>query len=407
MRTEAIRIRKGLSIYKQPKGKGKGSPFWYARVYMAIGGKTTHVQSTRTTDVRTAKNLAEAFWLNKLLEQRGSAADPSEPAFRTAAKGRFDRVADQFFESLELDAGSDPTSQRRLKDYHANLFSLGGFAAFFGSEDVGAVTTARIRDYLRFQVEKSRKGALAASSQKRCLVTLNMMMKYAYEQRLITSVPLMPKLKTKDNPRAWFEKAEYEKLWRTCDRLASGARKKGDKEEERRWVEMHDFIVFMVNCFLRPGEWTRLRFKNIKVFDDKHKRLEISLANSKTGMRKVYSMPRAVDVYRRMRIRASGEGEYLFKNSYENRATAMERMQSDFSHVLDEAELRFDGYGRRRCMYSLRHTSLMLRFTESDNMDIFTLAKNAGTSVEQLQRFYLNRLDPIVKIEALQSFRKV
>jgi hypothetical protein len=50
--TEAIRIRKGLSIYKQPIRQGRGSPYWYARVYMLIGDRDTHTRSTRTADTK-------------------------------------------------------------------------------------------------------------------------------------------------------------------------------------------------------------------------------------------------------------------------------------------------------------------------------------------------------------------
>ena len=44
--------------------------------------------------------------------------------------------------------------------------------------------------------------------------------------------------------------------------------------------------------------------------------------------------------------------------------------------------------------YALRHYSLQTRLLKSKGkVNIFNLAKNAGTSVEQLERFYLKNLE--------------
>ena len=57
-------------------------------------------------------------------------------------------------------------------------------------------------------------------------------------------------------------------------------------------------------------------------------------------------------------------------------------------------------------LHALRHYSLQTRLRKSKGkVNIFNLAKNAGTSVEQLERFYLRNMefsDDLV--ENLQSF---
>ena len=59
-----------------------------------------------------------------------------------------------------------------------------------------------------------------------------------------------------------------------------------------------------------------------------------------------------------------------------------------------------------RTTYALRHYSLQIRLLKSKGkINIYLLARNAGTSVEQLERFYLKHMDTddtIVK--NLQSF---
>ena len=57
-------------------------------------------------------------------------------------------------------------------------------------------------------------------------------------------------------------------------------------------------------------------------------------------------------------------------------------------------------------MYSLRHTAICMRIILSEGrVNIFNLAKNAGTSVGQIERFYARNL-PLFREMArnLQSF---
>ena len=49
--------------------------------------------------------------------------------------------------------------------------------------------------------------------------------------------------------------------------------------------------------------------------------------------------------------------------------------------------------GEPRTLYSLRHTSLMYRARYGGEIDAFKLAKNARTSSEMLERFYLSKLE--------------
>jgi site-specific recombinase XerD len=407
-KTQSISIRKGLILYKQPQSKGRGSPNWYVRVHREFGGRYTHTKTTGTSDLKLAEHKAEEYWMECLLNSRYSQEGGSVPIdFKPNLKTRFDHIADAFLTDLESRSGADPTSQRNLADYKSVVHSKNGFARFFGKDDIGSITTDRISEFLTFQRINSRKGDLAATSQKRTLVTLNVILKFAYQKRFLATLPMMPKIKTKDNPRAWFEKSEYMKLMATARSLAKKARKSGDLKAEEKWLELNDFIMFMVNSFLRPSEWASLQQQHVKVVLGTGKRLEISVIKGKTGVRTTYSMPSAVTVYNRIlkRTRASPNA-YLFKGQYVNRQTAMERMRDDFDELLHIASLKNNSLGMRRTIYSLRHTSLMLRITEGDNVNILGLAKNAGTSVDQLERFYLKRLSPLTMLDNLQSFKK-
>ena len=88
-----------------------------------------------------------------------------------------------------------------------------------------------------------------------------------------------------------------------------------------------------------------------------------------------------------------------------NRTYALDNIRRLFGNLLRDTQLSRDERGRARTLYSLRHTALMFRFLYGDNINIFTLATNALTSVEMLEKFYLSHAQSKMKIKELQSFK--
>ena len=89
------------------------------------------------------------------------------------------------------------------------------------------------------------------------------------------------------------------------------------------------------------------------------------------------------------------------------RATAARIFARQFNALLEDLGLKIDPILKtERTIYSLRHTAICMRLVLSrSRVNIFTLAKNAGTSVNQIERFYARNLplaDELVK--NLQSF---
>ena len=102
-----------------------------------------------------------------------------------------------------------------------------------------------------------------------------------------------------------------------------------------------------------------------------------------------------------------GDDDYLFLPGYRNRKTAARIFQRQFNHLLDVTGLKHGPItDTDRTVYSLRHTAICMRVVLSHGkVNIFNLAKNAGTSVEQIERFYTHNL-PLSREMAmnLQSF---
>ncbi len=127
--TESHIIRRGLSIFKQPLSKGKGSPNWYARVYMPFGGRENHVESTKTSDKRQAVKYAETYWAEcQLWKAGGPDSMPASLRKRVDPAKRFDRIAEDWLDQMKLDAGSDEVRLRDWRDKNQTYSAVNGLA---------------------------------------------------------------------------------------------------------------------------------------------------------------------------------------------------------------------------------------------------------------------------------------
>ena len=103
-----------------------------------------------------------------------------------------------------------------------------------------------------------------------------------------------------------------------------------------------------------------------------------------------------------------GGEDYLFLPDYPNRATASRIIQRQFNLAMERTGLKHDPVtDTERSVYCLRHTAICMTIIRSHGqVNIYNLAKNAGTSVDQIERFYAKHL-PLSREMAknLQSFR--
>ena len=288
-----------------------------------------------------------------------------------------------------------------------------GLLRHFGTRDVRDLTT---RDWQLFIEKLSRKRSdLSSSTRNMLMATFRNVLKVARDNGLIDVVPATPRQRQKDNPRSCFrfaplvepERDEYQQLLQGAKRLA-------DEHAVVRGVEvtgeLYDLVLFCVHSFVRPTstELYALKHNDITVENDP-KRLLVTVRNGKTGYRVANTMSGAVSAYERIKARypdAGGE-DYLFLPDYPNRATASRIFQRQFNQLMDESGLKHDPVTEtERSVYCLRHTAICMRIILSHGkVNIFNLAKNAGTSVEQIERFYAKHL-PLSREMAknLQSF---
>ena len=385
-------LRRGLSIYKTGR-----SPFWHARIYDAAKQKYV-VRTTKETSRLEAAEVAEEIVEAYKKKQNAAHAVTKDRSFDHYAK---------LLSDMTKQRAKSTRNKYAFNDQAKILFrEKDGLVSYFGQHDVGKITSGMVRDYLLF-LDKRRDQPLAMSTKSKHAGVIRQVLMLALEDGVIDIIPPMPKQRTVDKPRVSFTEAEYALLLKTARKIADGA------ETLVRGVpvtrEHYNMIVFAVHSFLRPTETELfgIRYCDIELMNQAPRHLLMTLTG-KTGYRKSASLEAAVDIFEKQKESHPNAKptDYLFMPEYPNRTTATNTYRRIFNHFLEEAGLKKDKDGNDRSPYSLRHYALQTRLVKSDGkVNIYWLAENAGTSVDQLERFYLKNLAPsAAKVRNIQSF---
>jgi hypothetical protein len=76
-----------------------------------------------------------------------------------------------------------------------------------------------------------------------------------------------------------------------------------------------------------------------------------------------------------------------------------------FAEIVKESGLE-ERTGKNITLYSLRHTAIMLRLIKGDQIDLVSLARNARTSAEMIDKFYAAHLITSQVRRKIHSFAK-
>jgi integrase len=385
-----------LTIYKMA-----ASPFWYARYYE--DGKIIR-RSLKVTDKRDALAAAKALFvdikhhkMNRLPYAKGS-------GFEVCARG--------LLKENEARVARGELSQIKMQLDRARLEA--DLLPHFRKYEIADISYAVISDYINKL--STPKRPLSVNTLKIHLSHIKTILRYAQRVGVINSLPAFPTLKTIDTPRPWFSPEEYSALHSVCRaNIGRVLKQAGTKGEQKRNIsitqELYDLVIFMTNSFIRPTDIRILQLKHIHAVRGKQTYLRLTHPATKGHASPVVTMPEAVEVYDRIIARqiANGFGkpdDYLFQPEHaENRDYAMRTLTRQFDQLLLLAKLKTNAAGERRALYSLRHTCIMFRLTKGDNVALLTLARNARTSPEMIDRFYGKHLTAEMNVEQLQSVR--
>jgi hypothetical protein len=381
------------------------SPSFQVRFY-SEALKRYKRKSTGTAIEKEAIEFAKKFY-----DENTSAELNNIPLISTA----FGSLAKQFLKKEEKLAERGRINRRKFTEEKKKLEK--DIIPFFGRTEISEIQP---KDFDRYLEEILYERDLSPSTINKHFVVINAVLKFAKLEGKIKYVPDIPNVKMEQKPRGYFKEEEY---LRVRNRSLDLARQKythllmlNGKAERVLYftMELFDFIVFSTNVHVRLSDVKDLKHMHVsRIKHDGNDALEISPPKSKTrtksDQRTSFSMPQAVRTYNRLVKRHVREGkgvepdDYIFYPEYRNRQTALANLGRLFNHLLELENLKTDAFGTERTLYSLRHTALMFRFLYMDPSDIFLIARNALTSVEMLEKFYLSHADTRMKLAQLQS----
>jgi len=403
-----------LVVYKIPASK-----YWQMRCFMH--GRT-HKQSTHTTNQRVALNAARAFYEQLCVQYHSrdiaTAAGAAKPhvSAHAAAKPQhtFAAMAAQMYANEysrvqrgELSADSLQVLRNRL-DLH--------ILPTFGKRDISAIDYQQLQ---RFVHALSHR--LSSTTVSQYMVAIRKVFVHAKQVGVIAAPPDMPRIKVVSASRSAFTPTEYWQIMRRARALVGAEYPHGTQYLRQHYQVMRAdstmppdlawVIAFMVNSFIRPSDVKTLQHRHVEVVrNGAVQYLRLTLPETKRHAAPIVTLQPAVRVFQHMCLQRSQHAkikptDYLFLPQHTDRDQALKILSVMLTWVLEDLGLKQNAHGGNRTLYSFRHSAITFRLLYGSGIDLLTLARNARTSVEMIQRFYASTVQPEQNIRMLHSKR--
>jgi integrase len=389
-----------------------GSKYWQVRIFSHgryIG------KSLKTTDVHEAHVLAKNFY-NELV-MRGQVdvlAVPDGDALLIMRKNQY-LLHDLIEEILQRELERVARDEIKKESWLMTKIRLEGLVFdFLRLKPLRSINTKTVQDFVQFLTEKN----LAGSTILGYLAHFRKLLKLLFVRGVISQMPLFPPVKLQLNSRGAFTVTEYKLILQKSKELTRTTYTDWPPGK-RIWIhatyhtmpiEMNGLIRFMVYTFVRPGDVRQLQHKHIEIIKGQFNYLRLTLPEVKRHKAPIVSLPPAVRIYERLLARQKAQGfgrpdDYVFFPQEPNRRRMLDIIGWLFNWILKDLGIKQGPHGAMRSLYSLRHTAITFRLIFGGNIDLLTLARNARTSVEMIEKFYASTLSAEMNIALLHGKR--
>ena len=175
--------------------------------------------------------------------------------------------------------------------------------------------------------------------------------------------------------------------------------------------DMYWLLIFMVNSFVRPSDIKFLQHQHVEIVRGKHAYLRLTMPETKKHDRPIVSLQPAVRVYHALlkcaeKRMLAQPVDYVFLPEEKDRDHALAVFNFWLKWIMREAGVSLrDQHQQERTLYCLRHTAITFRLLYGQGIDMLTLARNARTSVDMIEKFYASTLTGEMNVGMLQSRR--
>jgi integrase len=397
-----------LRIYKT-----NASLYWQVRCFIK---DKVHTKSLRTTNRKVAINSAKQFFHQRVAEVYGS-------KIVLHANSSHEKTV-LFKDLVNATLAIERAKAERGEYTFASLNILQNriyrtVLPFFGDMQVENITYNELNDF----IVKLSSNKSSTTTIQQYLVATRKVLNYACASNYIKSIPKFPVIRVSNEARGSFTVSEYKLLVRTVKQnigreitnLTMNQKKRGrfviqkylSIQNELQWL-----IRFMVNSFVRPSDIKNLQHQHVTVVRNQNTYLRLNLPESKKHDKPIVTMQGAVFAYAKLKLHneklnLAKQTDYLFLPNLKDRDQVVMYLGWQFEFIKQLAQIETNASnGQNRTLYSLRHTAITFRLLYGGNIDLLTLARNARTSVEMIEKFYSSNLTSEMNIGLLQSRRK-
>jgi integrase len=408
---DAAGFPSSLRIYKIPCSR-----FYHCSCYLQ---KKYATATTKTEIKSTALDQAKAIcrkWLQKEFQGQSIVQSPN-----------FGRVVEDL---IKVDQERVNKAQREQSVVNETVYHYNAtLKDFFGRKNCKDINYQMLNDYVDHLNNRPNKKSLSGKTIKdHHFMTLKKILKHAVRLGELEQIPIFPEIENEDNPRGDFKEDQYIALLRSIDELVVEKFKVRGVPITK---ELKLLVQFMFNCSIRPGDAKLLQHKHIdRIVTTGNSVVLRLLCLSKVKPYFCISMPAGVTVYSELLMlnaEFTGREDYVFypnlvsveqekdqntqsdklkvTRKFDPRAYAMSAMGDLFNAALERAKLKFDLLGKKRTLYSLRHTAIMDRLRNGVSYD--DVGTNAGTSGEMIRRFYGSHLTSEMNADRLIASNRI
>ena len=298
-----------------------------------------------------------------------------------------------------INSYSEPSKKDRSVEY-AGTYSLD----FFGKMRIDLITPKDFHKYWDWRRLNYKRKKPSDETLNRERNALSSFMRFALQHGYISTPLKIPKLETRGIVRRpTFTLGEWKKITTGMRQWVNEGKSSGHWRE--RFV-LQQYVLLLSNSGIRIGEMRSVTWDDVSSAEGEDGKLIIIKVNGKTGLREVVCNPGSEVYLQRLYDLRKKElkgvepslSEPAFINPHTQRPVTSFKV--GFNSMLRYCDIPIDKDGMNRTIYSLRHFYGTQRLR--GNINPYILAKNMGTSVEMIEKFYGHILTP----DIMASIRK-
>jgi integrase len=360
-------------LYRRPNLK---NPKWQCRI--SVPNATGYVRrTTGFADEFEARRFAEELYEELRVQKHDGSA---------IQKPKFEKVFVQFKDRYQKEA----VSARRYNEIVDTIERYG--LPFFKGTTIDSINNAVMQEFMNWRRSNGKRAVSSSATINKDLGSLKTFFKWVFRNGFVDRPIEFDRPKIKQNRRTHFDTSDWTKLTRFLREWVKQGRtgRGGGKGGER--ILLTNYVLILANTGIRVGEARMLRWRDVQSDKDQSGSPIVVLSvKGKTGEREVIARNFAVkDYFDRIRAMREAEisrkvkgDEFVFCN---REGEPIGSFKKGFQNMTAKAGVEHDTYGRRRTIYSLRHTYATFRLREGTHH--FHLAQNMGTSVKMLEEYY-------------------